>query len=375
MNKFNNEISLLLILFFILATGGCGSGGPDSSSAVSSNTDKWLPVPSGAPVSVDHTAIWNGSSMIVWGDGLLNSGGRYTPITDIWTDISSTNAPQARTSHTAVWTGSEMIVWGGIAFNVELNTGGNFNSATDTWSATSTVNAPFGRRNHVAVWTGTEMIIWAGAYTDGVAVQFTNTGARYNPVTDTWAAMSTVNAPSGAYPYYNAVWTGDEMLVWNGSSGGRYNPLTDTWSSISTVNAPAPRSEFTVVWTGTEMVVWGGWTGDVNLVTDTGGRYNPSTDSWSTVTQTGAAAARYRHTAAWTGTEMIVWGGSNGSTPAYGGSRYNPQTNVWIPLSSTGEPAARTSHTAVWTGTEMIIWGGWDAVTGFATNNGGRYVP
>ena len=32
---------------------------------------------------------------------------------DTWTATSLTNAPSARYDHTAVWTGSEMIVWGG----------------------------------------------------------------------------------------------------------------------------------------------------------------------------------------------------------------------------------------------------------------------
>ena len=34
-------------------------------------------------------------------------------IDDTWTATSTTNAPIARGEHTAVWTGSEMIVWGG----------------------------------------------------------------------------------------------------------------------------------------------------------------------------------------------------------------------------------------------------------------------
>ena len=34
-------------------------------------------------------------------------------IDDTWTATSTTNAPAARFDHTAVWTGSEMIVWGG----------------------------------------------------------------------------------------------------------------------------------------------------------------------------------------------------------------------------------------------------------------------
>ena len=55
------------------------------------------------------------------------------------------------------------------------------------------------------------------------------------------------------------------------------------------------------------MIVWGG-TGGGGL--NTGGRYNPTSNSWTAVTTTGAPAARYRHTAVWTGSEMIIWGGS-----------------------------------------------------------------
>ena len=35
-------------------------------------------------------------------------------IDDTWTPTTLTNAPSARDEHTAVWTGSEMIVWGGL---------------------------------------------------------------------------------------------------------------------------------------------------------------------------------------------------------------------------------------------------------------------
>ena len=52
------------------------------------------------------------------------------------------------------------------------------------------------------------------------------------------------------------------------------------------------------------MIVWGG-----NGLFNTGGRYNPSTDSWTATSTTNAPDARYGHTAVWTGSEMIVWGG------------------------------------------------------------------
>ncbi len=51
--------------------------------------------------------------------------------------------PTAETDHTAVWTGSEMIVWGGVHCVCRvMNTGGRYNPSTDSWTATSTTNAP-----------------------------------------------------------------------------------------------------------------------------------------------------------------------------------------------------------------------------------------
>ena len=58
------------------------------------------------------------------------------------------------------------------------------------------------------------------------------------------------------------------------------------------------------------MIVWGG--DNVNYLND-GGSYNPSSNSWTAVTTTGAPAGRGYHTAVWTGSQMIVWGGYNGS--------------------------------------------------------------
>jgi hypothetical protein len=131
-------------------------------------------------------------------------------------------------------------------------------------------------------------------------------------VDNTWTATSTINAPTGRYSH-TAVWTGSEMIVWGGvgdgmNTGGRYNPSTDSWTATSTTNAPSARYDTTAVWTGSEMIVWGGLIENPPSTTNTGGRYNPSTDSWTATSTTNAPSARYVHTAVWTGSEMIVWG-------------------------------------------------------------------
>src|SRR5256886_10550629 len=64
----------------------------------------------------------------------------------------------------------------------------------------------------------------------------------------------------------------------------------DTWTATSTTSAPAGRYLHTAVWTGTEMIVWGGVNGSSDL--NTGGRYNPGTDSWTATSTTNTAAGR-----------------------------------------------------------------------------------
>jgi N-acetylneuraminic acid mutarotase len=89
-----------------------------------------------------------------------------------------------------------MIVWGGYDGNsaTSLNTGGRYNPTTDSWAATSTTNAPEVRYSHTAVWTGTQMIVWGGY--DSNTANYLNTGGRYDPSANSWTATSTINAPT-----------------------------------------------------------------------------------------------------------------------------------------------------------------------------------
>ena len=124
------------------------------------------------------------------------------------------------------------------------------------------------------------------------------------------------------------------------------------------------------MWTGSEMIVWGGFNfpiGDLN----SGGRYNPSTDSWTATSLTNAPTARELHTAVWTGVEMIVWGGTNEST----GGRCNSGADTWTATSTTNAPSGQVFHTAVWTGSEMIVWEARGHAPSDITNTGARFNP
>ena len=206
---------------------------------------------------------------------------------------NTTNAPSPRIDHSAIWTGSEMIVWGGGPYTPS-NSGGRYNPSMNSWVAISTATQP--RSGHTAVWTDSEMIVWGG-YSGGLHV---NTGARYNPASNIWTATTTANAPDGRIAHA-AVWTGSEMVVWGGynfqqgeffNTGGRYNPSTDDWIATTTINAPSPReiSQTTgAVWTGTAMIVWGGFNG--NFLLNTGGRYCAQSGPTPTPTPTPTSTA------------------------------------------------------------------------------------
>jgi N-acetylneuraminic acid mutarotase len=354
-------------------------------------TDAWTPTSTGAgvPAARDHhSAVWTGTEMIVWGgsgsDSLpLSSGGRYNPVQNSWTPTNTLGAPLARATHTAVWASGEMIVWGGVNFSTYLNSGGRYSPSNNSWSATDTSMAPEARTLHRAVWTGSQMIVWGGCPASGCFAPL-NTGGIYTPADNSWLATNTADAPVGRR-VHSALWDGSRMIVWGGcvdhdcsnhsDTGGRFDPVSNTWLATSTSGAPSGRSSHSVVWTGSEMIVWGGCAGgECQFSLQSGGRYDPIGNSWALTSTQDAASRRINHTAVWTGTEMIVWGGFDplGSTAT--GSSYDPATDTWVGLTFIGAPFARDGHTAVWTGSEMIVWGG--RVIGIgAHNSGGRYNP
>lgn len=382
------------------------------------------------------TAVWTGSEMVVWG-GLgaaeAQTGGRYDPVANSWQPVSLAGAPTARTLHTAVWTTGaavpKMIVWGGTASGVPLDTGGRYSPATD-WAPTSASFRPAARRDAPGVWTGTEMIVWGGS--DG-AGQAMTAGARYSPVVDLWTPLQSIGEPS-ARSGATAVWTGQKVIFWGGQmstaglptsdTGGAYDPAANFWSATSSTGSPAPRKDHSAVWSGSEMIVWGGRLGNTWLAYSSGGRFDPTTNSWSAmvwapfalrghsaiwsgtemivwggqisegggehltdrglrfdpsgggwqeIAALGPPSPREKHVGIWNGSELIVWGGSTPSGLVNDGKRYSPVADTWTAISSSGAPAPRSSAAAVWTGTEMLVWSGSD--TGASLLTGGRYDP
>jgi hypothetical protein len=107
------------------------------------------------------------------------------------------------------------------------------------------------------------------------------------------------------------------------------------------------------------MIVWGG-RGSASNTPGTGATYDPVTDTWAPVTTTGAPISRSGHSAVWARSRMVVWGGGDPNLPYFydTGGLYDPGTDTWVATPTPNAPNGRTGHTAVWSGSRMIVWGG-----------------
>ena len=130
------------------------------------------------------------------------------------------------------------------------------------------------------------------------------------------------------------------MIVWGGinagvetNTGAAYDPGTNTWTPLSTTLAPPARSQHSAVWTGSMMVVWGGQAGTAYL--STGGIYDPAQDCWQATATSAAPEGRTLHTAVWSGSEMIIWGGMNaGSVLLNSGGRERMYYPIFLPIAT-----------------------------------------
>lgn len=316
-----------------------------------------------------HAAVWTGQTWMIWGgtvgSGVLSqTGSSYDVASDSWRRISELEAPAARQNHAAVWTGSALVIWGGSGAGGYLGDGKSFSPTTGNWTALPTADAPAARAQMTAVWTGSRLLVWGGRNAVGLLAD----GKLLNPAGG-WVDLPAAGAPQARFGAAG-VWTGADFLVWGGQgelgdigSGARL-PLgagatLGAWAALPTADAPTPRSGHTMIWTGTRAIVWGGKQGGVPV--NSGAAYDPVANTWTALPTAGAPVARHGHIAVWTGEEMVVFGGQTGpgaSSAVATGGAYNPATGQWRSLGNGGSPLARTQATGVWTGSELLVFGG-----------------
>jgi hypothetical protein len=163
-------------------------------------------------------------------------------------------------------------------------------------------------------------------------------------------------------------WTGSRLIVWGGfvfDGGGDKTPsdggfIFDAGSRTWGPMPPGPlsaRSYAASAWTGSELLIWGGFSGDCcvpsEMFLDDGAAFDPATGRWRVLPA--SPLSERAPFSVWTGRELIVWGSRDRTVRHLDGAAYYPDTNTWRPIAD--GPIELTDGSAVWTGEEMIVFG------------------
>jgi hypothetical protein len=112
------------------------------------------------------------------------------------------------------------------------------------------------------------------------------------------------------------------------------------------------REGHVAVWTGSEMLVFGGSTGADRL--EDGLAFQPHDGVWSSIPPPATEHPFFPSAAVWADREAFVVGSSDrGKTLLL---RYDPRTSRWH--ETPPPPRTLAGATAVWTGDELLLWGG-----------------
>lgn len=187
--------------------------------------------------------------------------------------------------------------------------------------------------------------------------------------------------------FFSAVrWTGREMVIWGGGTcsgdfcnsalavpladGAAYDPAANVWRPIA--ESPLrPRLRAMTAWTGKELLVWGGNAEREGLAD--GAAYDPATDRWRPLAQS-PLAPREAPATAWTGKEVLFWGSGDNRQSHNDGAAYDPDADRWRMLPESPLQPRRAFATA-WTGSELLIWGGGPDNSLVFYGSGAAYAP
>ena len=316
---------------------------------------------------------------------------------DPWTTLPSGPA-DLRTGMTVAWTGDEVLVVGGLDYrfgagpdgvvdghNVEYGDDGEISEQTPMYESRSRAAAAFdpdaGRWRQLAdlpfepysieasSWSGSELLMLVDQVT-GSTVNGPTTEKRLlllDPEADQWQVRDVPDDLRGYYWTLASGFTGTEWLLWgyryhepdSEPAAVAYDPAGDRWRSID--RGPLSFRELPgAAWTGDEFVVFGG---DAESSYDVGdppsgdaAAYDPDTDTWRELPSPPVPNLR-DPSVVWTGTEVLIWGGSFGPSNPTQGAAYDPAADSWRSLAPS-PLYGRNDATAVWTGDRLVVTDG-----------------
>jgi len=328
-------------------------------------TDRWHDIPE-APIEPRwaHEAVWTGEELLVWGGtagpdhlaACYGDGARYDPVTEVWETIPEIPG-EARCDASVVWTGDELIVSGGHAGEGPPGPDDRHDDALaydpdgDEWRTLP--GSPLGpRAGAIAGWVAGELVVYGGhtqADDDGFA--YLADGAVYDPGKDTWRELP--ESPLPTLSGIHAAVVDDRLLILGGQDPAPgadarstatvgYDPDTDTWDTLA--DMPGAHDTLASAWTGDVLYVLGGGLPDPvdDEVADEQAppflAYVADEDLWLP-REDPPGGHRTHHAMAWTGAELIVWGGQHDDGPA-DGLRWIPPTGPPTDGPPADDPAA-----------------------------------
>ena len=186
-------------------------------------------------------------------------------------------------------------------------------------------------------------------------------GTATPPLAGSWRLLPA--APIAPDEGLASVWTGKEMFVFgrvtkrakDGAVLGRanvaeaYDPARGAWRRLPSAGPTTSFMSESAAWTGTELLVWGQGIREA---------FNPLTGRWRRLPGSPYLAVHDGFgLVVWTGRELIGWGGGCCGDAFSDGVAYSPTTNTWRNLARA--PLAGSQHpTGAWTGRELIVFVG-----------------
>jgi hypothetical protein len=305
-------------------------------------------------------------------------------------EVGPTAPPEVSSTYMAMaWSREEVFVFSGCSWGCPY--GAAYNPETRLWRDVAPAGEYDSRSGALGFWTGTHFGVWGG---DGTSPETIETlygvrldnGLLYDPASDSWEPMPNDGArPPGVGG--RALYVDGRLFVWGGlrddptgrtggiwrTEGAMWDASTGVWIELPQENKPVSAGAGIMAWTGMELIVWGGWTeydeNYDNASVGSGAAYDPELHRWRTLSSAGAPSPRWGMNGTWTGSELIIFGGQDSDGRKFrDGAAYDPELDRWRPIAQQGAPMSGIS---VWTGTEMFVWGG----IGRSCNIGGLYDP
>lgn len=271
--------------------GGDGPNGQFADGATyDPRSDAWTLLPA-SPLSARNApaAAWTGDEVILWGgsssSGDHRDGAAYNPATRHWRSIAE--APFSSAGRpVGLWTGSEMIVLAG--FN--SRDAGAYDPATDTWRTLPELPGQLQAPNPVGAWDNDE--VFAVVQSTGADLTEPPRLVSLRPDSDAWSSEG--NLPSGQAVLSS---TNDGLLVAAGSES--FALVGEDRREIAVAPDGVAVGDTPSVWTGTELVLWEG---------DTASAIDPAARTWRSI-PAGDSSRRTQPAVIWADGVLLAWGG------------------------------------------------------------------